>query len=35
VYIAPSAYETAFVSTAHTDEAIDTTIAAWDEVLAL
>ena len=35
VYIACSGYEAAFVSAAHDDEAIDQTIAAWDEALAL
>ena len=34
VYIAPSAYEAAFVSTAHDDDAIDETIAAWDGAMA-
>jgi len=29
VYIAPSAYEAAFVGTAHDEEAIDSTVAAW------
>jgi glutamate-1-semialdehyde 2,1-aminomutase len=29
VYVAPSAYEAGFLSTAHDDEAIDRTIAAW------
>ncbi len=35
VSIAPSAYEAAFVSTVHDDEALDATIAAWDRALAL
>jgi len=34
ISIAPSAYEAAFVSAAHDDEAIDATIAAWGEALA-
>ena len=34
VYIAPSAYEAAFVSAAHDDDAIDETIAAWGAALA-
>ena len=34
VYIAPSAYEAAFVSTAHDDDAIDETLAAWDGALS-
>jgi len=34
VYIAPSAYEAGFVSTAHDDDAIDETIAAWEGALA-
>ena len=34
ISIAPSAYEAAFVSTAHDNEAIDATIAAWDAALA-
>lgn len=35
ISIAPSAYEAAFVSTAHDDEALEQTIAAWDAALAL
>ncbi len=35
VYVAPSAYEAGFLSTAHDDAAIDTTIAAWREALTL
>lgn len=34
VYLAPSQFETAFLSTAHTDEQIDRTIAAADEAMA-
>ena len=34
VYLAPSQFETGFVSTAHTDADIDATIAAADEALA-
>ncbi len=34
VYLAPSAFEAGFVSAAHSDEDIDTTIAAADRVLA-
>ena len=34
VYIAPSAYEAAFVSAAHDDDAIDETLAAWDGALS-
>ena len=34
VYLAPSAYETGFVSSAHDDEAIDKTLAAAEKVLA-
>jgi glutamate-1-semialdehyde 2,1-aminomutase len=34
VYLAPSAYETGFVSSAHTDAEIDTTLAAAEKVLA-
>jgi glutamate-1-semialdehyde 2,1-aminomutase len=33
VYLAPSAYEVTFVSTAHDDAVIDRTIAAFDEVI--
>jgi glutamate-1-semialdehyde 2,1-aminomutase len=34
VYLAPSQFEAAFVSLAHTEEHIDATIAAADEALA-
>jgi len=34
VYLAPSQYEAAFVSAAHSDEDIDNTIAAAERVLA-
>jgi len=34
VYIAPSAYEAAFVSTAHDEAAIDETVAAWGAALS-
>ena len=34
VYLAPSAFETGFVSAAHTDEDIDKTIAAAKRVMA-
>jgi glutamate-1-semialdehyde 2,1-aminomutase len=34
VYLAPSQFEAGFLSTAHTDEAIDRTVAAADEALA-
>lgn len=35
VYVAPSAYEAGFLSTAHDDAAIDETIAAWRGALSL
>ena len=34
VYLAPSAFETGFISTAHTDEIIDQTLAAADRCFA-
>jgi glutamate-1-semialdehyde 2,1-aminomutase len=35
IYLAPSAFEAGFMSTAHSDEDINTTIAAACEVFAL
>ena len=34
VYLAPSQFEAGFVSAAHTDDDIDTTLAALDDVLS-
>ncbi len=34
IYIAPSAYEAAFVSLAHSEDDIDETVAAWEQALA-
>ena len=34
VYLAPSAYETGFLSTAHSDEIIELTLAAADKCFA-
>ena len=34
VYLAPSAYEAGFVSSMHSDEQVETTIAAAEKVLA-
>ncbi|MEE2827554.1 MAG: glutamate-1-semialdehyde 2,1-aminomutase [Myxococcota bacterium] len=34
IYVAPSAYEAAFLGIAHDDEAVDQTVSAWREVFA-
>jgi glutamate-1-semialdehyde 2,1-aminomutase len=34
IYLAPSAYETGFISTAHTDDIIDQTLIAADKCFA-
>jgi len=34
IYLAPSAFETGFLSTAHTDEIIDKTLVAADKCFA-